>query len=78
MDAGAVTVARRAVCASCLRAQTACICQWIAPVAPQASLLVLLHPLEVGNAKNSGRLLHLSVAGSTLEVGEVFDADVLD
>lgn len=71
-------VAKRAVCAVCLRARSACICRWIAPVAPQAALLVLLHPLEVGNAKNSGRLLHLSVAGSELAVGEAFDADVLD
>jgi len=80
MDAGAVSavVAKRAVCAMCLRAQSACICRWIAPVAPQAALLVLLHPLEVGNAKNSGRLLHLSVAGSELAVGEAFDADALD
>ncbi|MGF6180713.1 DTW domain-containing protein YfiP [Massilia sp. UYP32] len=80
MDAGAVNVSpvKRPVCAVCLRAQSACICRWIAPVAPQAALLVLLHPLEVGNAKNSGRLLHLSVAGSELIVGEAFDADVLD
>jgi len=80
MDAGAMSavVAKRAVCAVCLRARSACICRWIAPVAPQAALLVLLHPLEVGNAKNSGRLLHLSVAGSELAVGEAFDADVLD
>lgn len=69
---------KRAMCQVCLRAQSACICRWIAPVAPQAALLVLLHPLEVGNAKNSGRLLHLCVTGSTLAVGEAFDADVLD
>lgn len=69
---------KRAMCQVCLRAQSACICHWITPVAPQAALLVLLHPLEVGNAKNSGRLLHLCVAGSTLAVGEAFDADVLD
>jgi len=80
MGAGVVSAAieKRAVCGVCLRAQSACICRWIAPVAPQAALLVLLHPLEVGNAKNSGRLLHLSVAGSELAVGEAFDADVLD
>ena len=47
-------------------------------MAPQASLLVLLHPLEAGNAKNSGRLLHLSVAGSALAVGERFEPDALD
>ena len=80
MGAGVVSAAieKRAVCGVCLRAQSACICRWIAPVAPRAALLVLLHPLEVGNAKNSGRLLHLSVGGSELAVGEVFDADVLD
>ena len=69
---------KRPTCTTCLRAQSACICRWIAPVAPQAALLVLLHPLEVGNAKNSGRLLHLSVGGSTLVVGEAFDDAVLD
>lgn len=69
---------KRPTCPTCLRAQSTCICHWIAPVVPQAALLVLLHPLEVGNAKNSGRLLHLSVAGSGLAVGEAFDSEVLD
>ncbi len=32
------------------------------------------HPLEVRHAKNSARLLHLSLQRSTLLVGEVFDA----
>lgn len=71
-------VNKRAVCPTCLRALSACICRWIAPVAPEAALLVLLHPLETGNAKNSGRLLHLGVAASKLIVGETFDAEVLD
>ena len=70
--------AKRAHCATCLRAQSACICRWIAPVAPRAALLVLQHPLEVANAKNSARLLHLSVAGSSLAVGEAFDPAQLD
>lgn len=69
---------RRARCATCLRARSACICRWIAQVAPRAALLVLQHPLEVANAKNSARLLHLSVAGSVLAVGEAFDAAELD
>ncbi|SFC19189.1 tRNA-uridine aminocarboxypropyltransferase [Massilia yuzhufengensis] len=71
-------VAKRARCATCLRAQSACICRWITQVAPRAALLVLQHPLEVANAKNSARLLHLSVAGSVLAVGERFDVDELD
>jgi len=70
-------VSKRARCATCLRAQSACICRWITRVAPRAALLVLQHPLEVNNAKNSARLLHLSVAGSVLAVGEAFDADEL-
>ena len=69
--------ARRAVCGACLRAQSACICAWIAPVASPVSLLILQHPLEVGNAKNSARLLHLSVAGSSMVVGETFAAEAL-
>ena len=69
---------KRARCASCLRAQSACICQWITRVESGAALLVLQHPLEVANAKNSARLLHLSVAGSVLAVGETFDGAGLD
>ena len=69
---------KRARCAVCLRAQSACICRWITRVEPRAALLVLQHPLEVANAKNSARLLHLSVAGSVLAVGETFDAAELD
>ncbi|MDQ2819297.1 MAG: DTW domain-containing protein [Pseudomonadota bacterium] len=69
--------ARRATCARCLRAQSACICQWITPLASSVELLILQHPLEVGNAKNSARLLHLSVQPSVMVVGETFDAGAL-
>jgi DTW domain-containing protein YfiP len=68
---------RRATCATCLRAQSDCICRWIAPVLSTAALLVLQHPLEVRNAKNSARLLHLCLPGSGLAVGEAFDPDEL-
>lgn len=40
-------------------------------------MLVLQHPLEVGHAKGSARLLHLSLPHSQLVVGEVFDEAVL-
>jgi len=69
---------RRATCAACLRAQTACICAWVRPLASPVELLILQHPLEVANAKNSARLLHLSMAGSVLAVGEAFEAGGLD
>lgn len=64
---------RRATCATCLRAQAACICAHVVPVANRAEVLVLQHPLEAGNAKNSARLLHLCLSGSVLAVGEAFD-----
>jgi DTW domain-containing protein YfiP len=63
---------RRATCAACLRAQSACICHWVRPLSSRVDLLILQHPLEVRNAKNSARLLHLCVGGSRLEVGEAF------
>ncbi|MBC7455004.1 MAG: DTW domain-containing protein [Massilia sp.] len=68
---------RRATCATCLRPQASCICQWIAPLVTNVAVLILQHPLEVSNAKGSARLLHLGLPGSVLLAGEAFDADVL-
>lgn len=68
---------RRTTCPTCLRAQVACICPHVVPVASRAEVLVLQHPLETGNAKNSARLLHLCLSGSALAVGEAFDPDEL-
>jgi DTW domain-containing protein YfiP len=69
---------RRPTCAACLRAQSVCICRFVTPVAGSVELLVLQHPLEVHNAKNSARLLHLCLAGSRLLVGETFVPTELD
>jgi DTW domain-containing protein YfiP len=63
---------KRLNCATCLRAQSACICQWIRPTPHAVEVLVLQHPLEVANAKGSARLLQLSLARSRLVTGEVF------
>ena len=41
-------------------------------------MLILQHPLEVHHAKNSARLLHLSLSGSRIVVGESFDRAALD
>ena len=68
---------RRALCATCLRPQTSCICQWITPLATTVAVLILQHPLEVNNAKGSARLLHLGLPGSVLLAGEAFDPHVL-
>jgi DTW domain-containing protein YfiP len=71
-------IPRRAHCAACLRPQSACICRWVAPLASRLELLILQHPLEVSNAKNSARLLHLCMQGSVLAPGETFAAGALD
>lgn len=68
---------RRLNCAACLRAQSACICHLVRPLASRAALLILQHPLEVHNAKNSARLLHLCLPESRLAVGEAFEPDAL-
>ncbi|QBE65151.1 tRNA-uridine aminocarboxypropyltransferase [Pseudoduganella lutea] len=74
------TASRRAQCPTCLRAASTCICRWIAPVHAATAVLILQHPMETANAKNSARLLHLCLPGSTLVVGETFDdlAQLLD
>lgn len=64
---------KRAHCPRCLRPARGCICQWITPTANQVELIILQHPLEVGNAKNTARLLHLSLHNSQLHTGEHFD-----
>jgi DTW domain-containing protein YfiP len=69
---------RRATCSACLRAQSACICRFVTPLASRVELLVLQHPLEVHNAKNSARLLHLCLPGSRLLAGETFPGAELD
>jgi DTW domain-containing protein YfiP len=61
---------RRAQCATCLRAASACICDLVAPTQHRTEVLILQHPMEVQHAKNTGRLLHLSLRRSQLLVGE--------
>jgi DTW domain-containing protein YfiP len=68
------SLGKRPTCPRCLRAQSHCICCWITPIATAAQVLILQHPLEVGHAKNSAGLLHLSLAHSRLVVGEAFEA----
>jgi DTW domain-containing protein len=64
---------QRSTCPRCLRPQSACICSFITPTAAACEVLILQHPLEEHHAKNSARLLHLSLPGSRLVVGEAFD-----
>jgi DTW domain-containing protein len=69
---------RRATCDTCSRPRSACICAAVAQVDSRVEVLVLMHPMEVAQAKNSGRLLHLCLPNSRLLVGESFDPAALD
>ncbi len=69
---------RRALCAVCERPQAACICASVARVDSAVEVLILMHPLEVKQAKNSGRLLHQCLPRSRIAVGEAFDPATLD
>ena len=68
---------QRLRCLRCSRAHSACICQWITPIAQPTEVLILQHPLEVQHAKNSAGLLHWSLPNSRLLVGEAFDGPAL-
>ena len=67
----------RAACARCLRPQATCLCSLARPTAHRTEVLVLQHPQEQRQAKNSVALLRLSLANCEVVVGERFDADML-
>ncbi|MFZ6688345.1 tRNA-uridine aminocarboxypropyltransferase [Undibacterium sp. SXout11W] len=67
----------RLICPQCQRPLTNCICHWVKPIANQAEVLILQHPLEVSNAKGSVRLLDLCLQSSQIIIGERFAAGEL-
>jgi DTW domain-containing protein len=68
----------RPSCATCLRAQSNCICSWVRPIEHRVEVLILQHPLEVSQVKGTARLLQLSLNNSRLMTGEIFDASLID
>jgi DTW domain-containing protein YfiP len=64
----------RATCAHCLRPQATCLCALVRPTAHRTEVLVLQHPQEQRQAKNSVALLRLSLAQCEVVVGERFTA----
>lgn len=68
----------RPLCPACQRPPRACICQWTRPTANLTDVLLLQHPLETDNAKNSLRLLQLSLARRTVAIGEQFAPEELE
>ena len=64
---------RRPTCPRCQRPQSTCICGFVTPTQTATEVLILQHPLEEHEAKNTARLLHLSLPHSRVVVGEAFD-----
>ncbi|HJV71018.1 tRNA-uridine aminocarboxypropyltransferase [Ideonella sp.] len=62
----------RAACVRCLRPQATCLCALARPTAHSTEVLVLQHPQEQRQAKNSVTLLRLSLAHCEVVVGERF------
>jgi DTW domain-containing protein len=71
------TPLRRAVCPRCLRPQATCLCALVRPTAHRTEVLVLQHPQEQRQAKNSVALLRLSLAHCEVVVGERFTPEAL-
>jgi DTW domain-containing protein YfiP len=69
--------AKRARCAKCTRPQRNCICALIQSTENLVKVLILQHPEEAPNAKNTAGLLHLSLKNSQLQIGEAFSQDNL-
>ena len=67
-----VTTRCRAACVRCLRPQATCLCALVRPTAHRTEVLVLQHPQEQRQAKNSVALLRLSLAHCEVVVGERF------
>jgi DTW domain-containing protein YfiP len=72
------TTPHRLSCARCLRPATTCLCALVRPTAHRTAVLVLQHPQELRQAKNSVALLRLSLQHCEVVVGETFAPEVLD
>lgn len=68
---------KRPACNHCNRPVRNCICPLTQAIANQVELLILQHPDETTNAKNTAGLLHLSLKNSHIKIGERFMEDEL-
>jgi DTW domain-containing protein YfiP len=69
---------RRTACERCLRPQSTCLCTLVRPTTHRTEVLVLQHPHEQRQAKNSVALLRLSLAHCEVVVGERFAPGTLE
>jgi DTW domain-containing protein YfiP len=67
----------RLACARCLRPQATCLCALARATSHRTEVLVLQHPQEQRQAKNSVALLRLSLAHCEVVVGERFAPEAL-
>lgn len=61
-------------CLNCHRALRTCICALARRVEHEVEVLILMHPMELHEAKGTGHLLQLCLPHSRVMVGEQFDA----
>ena len=61
----------------CLRPRSTCLCALVRQTAHRTEVLVLQHPQEQRQVKNSVALLRLSLAHCELVVGERFAPETL-
>lgn len=69
---------KRVICEKCLRAASACICACVETVPHSCEVLILQHPDEARHIKSSGRLLHLCLPRSQIEIGLAFEPSYLN
>lgn len=67
----------RAACVRCWRPQSTCLCALVRPTVHRTDVLVLQHPQEQRQAKNSVALLRLSLSRCEVVVGERFTPEAL-
>lgn len=68
---------RRPRCVACDLPARTCVCALVPRVRNDVEVLVLQHPDEAREAKNSGRLLRLGLARCRIVVGEAFEPEAL-
>lgn len=66
-------MSKRATCNRCLRPLKTCLCKHVQTVNNHVQLIILQHPEEVHEAKNTARLLHLCLTNSQIHTGEHFE-----
>lgn len=69
---------KRPTCPLCSRPLRNCICALVTAIINHVDVLILQHPDETLNAKNTAGLLHLSLKNSQIKIGEIFDAHILN